>query len=67
MAEAVAKDRWAHTSCVLAMLANTHRDPKKTRAYKPADFSPFDRKRKAGIPVTPENIDVLKALVPGKG
>jgi hypothetical protein len=67
MAEAKARDRWAHTSCVLAMIANAHRDPKKSRAFRPSDFNPFAGKRKRGIPVTPENISMLKALVPEKG
>jgi len=67
MAEAKARDHWAHTSCVLAMIANAHRDPKKTRAYRPSDFNPFARKRKRGFPITTENISMLKALVPEKG
>ena len=62
MAEAKARDRWAHTSCVLAMIANAHRDPKKTRAYRPSDFSPFEKKRKQGIPITPGNIGLLKEV-----
>jgi hypothetical protein len=62
MAETKARDRWAHTSCVLAMIANAHRDPKKTRAYRPSDFSPFEKKRKHGIPITPGNIGLLKEV-----
>ena len=27
----------------MALLANCHRDPKKTRAYRPKDFDPFAR------------------------
>jgi len=62
MAEAKARDEWAHTSCVLAMIANAHRDPKKTRAYRPSDFSPFEKKRKQGIAITPGNIGLLKTV-----
>jgi len=40
MAGARQKQEWSHTSALLAMLANCHRDPKKTRPYKPADFQP---------------------------
>ena len=45
MAEARARQAWAHTSTVLAMLANVNRDPKKHGPYRPEDFhlhgSPF--------------------------
>ena len=37
---------WQHTSSVLALLANAHRDPKKSRPFKPADFDPTGRKRR---------------------
>jgi len=40
MAGARRKQEWSHTSALLAMLANCHRDPKKTRPYKPTDFQP---------------------------
>ena len=56
---------WVHTSFVLAMLANVHRDPKKGRAMRPADFNPYadaDARRR-GIPVTADNIEVLKRLM----
>jgi len=44
MAEGRAKDEWARMSTLLALFANCHRDPKKTRAFKPADFDPFARR-----------------------
>jgi hypothetical protein len=46
MGEARSEQAWAHTSSVLALLANLHRDSKKTRAFKPADFNPHMRKPK---------------------
>lgn len=58
MAEARGRDNWAHTSAVLAMLANANRDPKKTRAYKPSDFDPY-RARPA---TAKASIDVLKTV-----
>jgi hypothetical protein len=58
MAEARAKDEWARMSALLALLANCHRDPKRTRAFKPADFDPF-AKRPAPIPI---DMDGLKAV-----
>ncbi|MCK6458118.1 MAG: hypothetical protein L6Q92_16510 [Phycisphaerae bacterium] len=44
MAEARMRDEWARTSSLLALIANAHRDPKKTRAFKPGDFDPFARR-----------------------
>jgi len=43
MAEARVKDEWTRTSSLMALIANVHRDPKRTRAFKPADFDPFAR------------------------
>lgn len=37
------QDEWARTSSVMALIANAHRDPKKSRAYKPSDFDPFSK------------------------
>lgn len=31
---------------MLAMLANAHRDPKRTRSFKPADFNPYETERR---------------------
>lgn len=65
MAEARGRDRWAHTSSVMALIANVNRDPKKGLAFRPSDFNPYARKREGGIPVTAENIGLLKGLVKG--
>lgn len=55
MAEARQRDHWSHTSAVLALLANIHRDPKKAGRYTPDDFNPLTEKKpvviKAGIGV----------------
>ena len=45
-------------SALLALLANCHRDPKKTRAFKPADFDPF-AKRPAPIPIDMESLKAV--------
>lgn len=45
MAEASSRTAWAHTSAVLALLANAHRDPKKGRPFTPADFNPHLRRK----------------------
>jgi hypothetical protein len=45
MAEGRGLDDWAHTSSLMALIANVNRDPKKGRAYKPKDFDPYARLR----------------------
>jgi hypothetical protein len=40
----------------MAVLANIHRDPKRSRSLKPTDFDPFAQKR--SVPKVP--ITVLK-------
>jgi hypothetical protein len=61
MAEARSRQTWNHTSALLAMLANVHRDAKKTRAFKPADFHPHERSREAPT-ITKVGINVLKQV-----
>ena len=60
MGEARSQQAWAHTSSVLALLANVHRDSKKTRAYKPADFNPH--MRKTPVTIQKVGISVLKQV-----
>jgi hypothetical protein len=60
MAEARSRQAWNHTSAILAMLANVHRDAKKTRAYRPADFHPHRRHEQPTI--TKVGINVLKQV-----
>ena len=44
-----------------ALIANVNRDPKKSRVFRPADFSPFaTRRRNTGIAITADNIGILK-------
>ena len=38
MAQARQEDNWNHTAALMALLANVNRDPKRGRAFKPADF-----------------------------
>ena len=46
MAEAKGRESWAHTSAIMALIANVNRDPKKSRPFKPADFDPYAAKDK---------------------
>ena len=67
MAEGRDRHLWNHTSAVLAMLANANRDTKKRkRPFGPDEFNPYtahSRRTGAGIPVTADNIHVLKVLI----
>ena len=68
MADARRKEAWDRTSTVLALIANVNRDPKRTRAVRPDQFNPYRTKRTtSGIPITRDNIRVLKSLVKKKG
>ena len=66
MDEARGRQMWAHTSTVLAMMANINRNPKKSRAMRPADFNPYGKSDGRGgyrIPIRADNIAVLKRLL----
>jgi hypothetical protein len=60
MAEARGRDNWAHTSAVLALIANVNRDPKKTRAFKPADFDPYSVRDRRDEAIEVTDMGVLK-------
>jgi hypothetical protein len=68
MAEASGRDAWSHTSVVLAMIANVNRDPKRTRAFRPADFDPYSQKLAERFVEKPapiakgENFEILKLV-----
>ncbi|MCD6405999.1 MAG: hypothetical protein J7M19_09250 [Planctomycetes bacterium] len=59
MGEARSKEAWAHTSAVLAMTANINRDPKRTKAFKPADFNPYEVAKQKAV-TGKADISVLK-------
>jgi hypothetical protein len=62
MAEARSQQAWSHTSAVLALLANVHRDPKKSRTYKQADFNPHLRDRLTTAQRPKAGVGVLKQV-----
>ncbi len=62
MARARQHEQWNHTASLLALLANCHRDPKKTRPYRPAQFHPQGRGRQRPIPVAKAEIGLLKTV-----
>ncbi|MCL2646113.1 MAG: hypothetical protein FWD61_03795 [Phycisphaerales bacterium] len=68
MTQAKQEDNWNHTAALLAMQANSNRDPKKGRSFKPADFHPIPTtrvKRTKSSPPPPlkSDITVLKIFV----
>ena len=65
MAEGRQRDSWSHTSAVLALVANTHRDPRRRSAFRPQDFDPFAEKSSADVPKA--DITVLKRVFCRKG
>ncbi len=64
MLDGRAREHWNHTSTLMALIANCHRDPKKTRPAKPADFHPFAQRqsenRQPRKPIV--GIEVLKQV-----
>ncbi len=58
MADGRQRVEWSRISAVMALVANTQRDPKKTRAFRPSDFDPFVRPQ----PVPKAGIGVLKSV-----
>jgi hypothetical protein len=63
MAEGHGRDVWSRAALLCALIGNAHRDPKKGRAFKVADFDPFsDGQRESGevIHVDKQNIGTLK-------
>ena len=59
-AEARRREGWAHTSAILALIANVNRDPKKTRPFKPSDFDPYSAKDRREDAIEVKDMDVLK-------
>lgn len=64
MAEGRLEAEWSQTSAVLALLANCHRDPKKTRPFKPAQFNPFAQPRR-GAAAPKVSMKSLRATLMG--
>ena len=60
MAEAKGRESWAHTSALMALIANVNRDPKKTRPYKPADFDPYTARDKRDEAIELTDMATLK-------
>jgi len=67
MAEGLGRERWAHTSLICAVIANAHRDPKRTRPFRPADFDPYaSQDRRELVIVNDESISKMKEAFTGR-
>lgn len=60
MAEARQRDEWTRTASLMALVANTQRNPRKTRPFRPSDFDPFSRAGEKRAGVIPAPVSVLK-------
>jgi hypothetical protein len=64
MAEGNSQSQWATASLICAIIANAHRDPKKSRPFNPADFNPHldskKERRRSAFVITKGNMGVLK-------
>ncbi|MBK9128178.1 MAG: hypothetical protein IPM13_10300 [Phycisphaerales bacterium] len=54
----MAESRSGDLGALMALIANCHRDPRKTPAFKPADFDPFAR-RPEPIPIGMEDLKAM--------
>jgi hypothetical protein len=62
MAEARSRERWAHTSALLALTANVHRDHrKKADALQASGLQPLPSPSEE-LPVRKASIEVLKQV-----
>ena len=57
MANSRGQFEWAQTSCLMALVANMFRDPKKSKLVKPADFNPYLTKEK---PIVKAPLTILR-------
>jgi hypothetical protein len=58
MADAASRDRWQHTASLMALMANCHRDAKKSRAFRPKDFHPFEKSRRSAAERKPPKVGI---------
>ena len=62
MTEAKAVGEWAQTSAVLALIANAHRDPKKSRVFTPLDFNPLEARKRKQVTAKTNDLSFLKTV-----
>lgn len=60
MAEGRSRADWGRASALMALIANANRDPKRTKAFKPADFNPFEQEKKPVVKT--KDLSILKKV-----
>jgi hypothetical protein len=65
MSEGRGRDAWSRASNLMALMANIHRDPKKSKVFKPTDFNPYYVEKKERVTITKDNMGVLRQAVVG--
>ena len=66
MLEGRQRHEWSIASSCLSVIANLHRDPKRTRSFKPSDFDPFANRHPTQRPIKVD-VSVLKdVFIDGK-
>jgi hypothetical protein len=66
MLEGRQRHEWSIASSCLSVIANLHRDPKRSRSFKPSDFDPFAQRSHAQRRITVP-VSVLKdVFIDGK-
>jgi len=67
MAEGRQRADWARSSSLMSLLANCHRDPKRSRAFRQSDFDPFARRAAANVVVIDGgNVELMEKVFTGK-
>jgi hypothetical protein len=59
-ADARTRAQWSRTANLMSLIANCHRDPKKTSPYRADDFNPFAERREETA--QPADIGLLKRV-----
>lgn len=67
MAEAKTETEWSHTASLLALIAETHRDPeKRKRPFQPAEFHPLHNRRRRTREMTDEEAEAALYALAGQ-
>jgi len=62
MAEGRGREAWTRESILLALLANAHRDPKRTQAFRPSDFNPYELGKGQTAALKTKDLSILKTV-----
>ena len=65
MADGAGETAWSHTAALLAAVWSGNQNLKKPRFFVPQEFNPYQKSPKRGIPITAENIGMLKMAILG--